>query len=172
MALWIRPALALGTLINLTYHLFFPQFAFAAQTQPVLDFTYDKELAVRYQAQQAKFEALTRVRQEVAAHYHIITAYSSTPRQTDNDPFTTASGTRVRDGIVAANALPFGTKIMIPDLFGQKVFTVQDRMAPKNAHKIDIWFPSTQQALQFGVRKARILVIPQSVVATLENPSL
>ncbi|MDP3003980.1 MAG: hypothetical protein Q8N43_00505, partial [Candidatus Azambacteria bacterium] len=35
----------------------------------------------------------------------VLTAYSSTPDQTDDTPFITASNTRVRDGIVAANFL-------------------------------------------------------------------
>ena len=45
----------------------------------------------------------------------IITAYSSTPCQTDDTPYITAAGTSVRDGIVANNYLSFGTKIRIPD---------------------------------------------------------
>src|SRR5438128_8379875 len=39
------------------------------------------------------------------------TAYSSTRDQTDASPFVTASGTRVRDGIIAINGLKFGTKV-------------------------------------------------------------
>ncbi len=56
------------------------------------------------------------------------TAYSSTPDQTDDDPFTMANGHRVHDGAIAANFLPFGTRVMIPELYGDKVFTVEDRM--------------------------------------------
>ncbi len=58
-----------------------------------------------------------------------ITAYSSTVDQTDSTPFITANGVHVHDGVVATNALPFGTQIKIPALFGDKVFTVEDRMA-------------------------------------------
>src|SRR3989344_1044153 len=54
----------------------------------------------------------------------VITAYSSTPDQTDDTPFITASGKQVADGIVANNLLPFGTKIRMPDLYGDKVFVV------------------------------------------------
>ena len=43
-----------------------------------------------------------------------VTAYSSDPKQTDNSPFITASNRRVRDGIIAANFLPFGTEVKIP----------------------------------------------------------
>ena len=48
----------------------------------------------------------------------IVTAYSSTVWQCDSDPFITASGAMVRDGIVASNLLPFGTEIRIPELYG------------------------------------------------------
>ena len=83
----------------------------------------------------------------------IVTAYSSTPDQTDDSPFITANGTFVRDGIVAANWLPFGAKVKFPEIYGDKIFTVQDRMAKKNSHKIDIWMPTRHAALDFGVKK-------------------
>ncbi|MDP3052577.1 MAG: hypothetical protein Q8N22_01315 [bacterium] len=89
----------------------------------------------------------------------IITAYSSTPEQTDSTPFITASGSLVEDGIVACNFLAFNTRIRLPELYGDKIFTVKDRMAKKNSHKIDIWFPTTEQAKQFGVQKTRIEII-------------
>ncbi|MDD5568947.1 MAG: hypothetical protein PHG23_00845 [Candidatus Pacebacteria bacterium] len=89
----------------------------------------------------------------------IITAYSSTVDQTDEDPFITASGALVRDGIVANNLLPFGTKIRIPDLYGEKEFIVADRMNPSRSdYHIDIWFPSRAEAKNFGIKKAYIEV--------------
>jgi 3D (Asp-Asp-Asp) domain-containing protein len=89
----------------------------------------------------------------------VITGYSSTEDQTDDTPFVTAWNTETRQGVVAANWLPLGTKIRIPELFGSRVFTVEDRMHPKNADKLDIWFQSREEALKFGVRKARIEVL-------------
>lgn len=88
-----------------------------------------------------------------------ITAYSSTPDQTDDTPFITARGTYVRDGIIATNFLPFGTKIKIPELFGDKIFIVEDRMNSRYWHKIDVWFPERQDALEFGVKTAKIQII-------------
>ncbi|MFA5178614.1 MAG: hypothetical protein WC427_03660 [Candidatus Paceibacterota bacterium] len=89
----------------------------------------------------------------------VITAYSSTVDQTDDTPFITANGTLVRDGIVANNMLPFGTKIKIPELYGDKEFVVQDRMnARKSNYHIDIWFPSYAEAKDFGVKKTYIEV--------------
>ena len=89
------------------------------------------------------------------------TAYSSEPSQTDNTPFITASGALVHDGVAAANFLPMGTTFVIPQLFGDKVFTVEDRMNKKydGMHTIDLWFPDTQKAITFGRRAVAIVVV-------------
>ena len=90
----------------------------------------------------------------------VITAYSSTVEQTDSTPFITASGKRVADGIVANNLLPFGTKVRIPDLYGDKVFVVQDRMNKrKGDFHLDIWMPTYQKAKNFGAEVAYIEVL-------------
>lgn len=88
-----------------------------------------------------------------------LTAYSSTRDQTDSTPFTTASGEHVRAGIVAANFLPFGTKIKIPELFGDRIFTVEDRMSPRFNTRVDIWFPNRHSAIKFGIQKAKIIAL-------------
>lgn len=87
-----------------------------------------------------------------------LTGYSSTPDQTDDTPFITARGTHVRDGIVAANFLPFGTKLKI-DGFGDKIFVVEDRMNKRYTSRVDIWFASREEALQFGIRTLTIHII-------------
>jgi len=88
-----------------------------------------------------------------------ITAYSSTRRQTDDTPFITALGTSVRDGVVAANFLPFGTRVKIPKLFGDKIFIVEDRTAPKYGDRLDIWHADEVSAWRFGKRIAEIVVL-------------
>lgn len=90
--------------------------------------------------------------------YLHITAYSSSPDETDSDPFYTANGKHVADGFVANNRLPFGTKLQIPDLFGDKIFTVEDRMAKRFQKTVDIWMPSKKAALAFGTVKANVFV--------------
>jgi 3D (Asp-Asp-Asp) domain-containing protein len=87
-----------------------------------------------------------------------ITAYTSTPDQTDGNPFVTASGKRVHDGIIAANGLPFGTVIKIPSLFGDKRFVVQDRMnARYEFGHFDVWLETTRkEALKFGVKHVTV----------------
>jgi 3D (Asp-Asp-Asp) domain-containing protein len=97
--------------------------------------------------------------------YMRITAYSSSPDETDDTPFITAAGTRVRDGIVATNALPFGTKIKIPELFGEKTFTVEDRMHRRMKNVVDIWMSSKTKALRFGVSYAEVTIVEPRVVA-------
>jgi len=88
------------------------------------------------------------------------TAYSSTPEQTDEDPFITAAGTWVRDGIIANNMLPFGTKVRIPELYGDKIFVVEDRMNRKKGfYHIDIWFASYSEAKNFGSKIAQVEIL-------------
>jgi 3D (Asp-Asp-Asp) domain-containing protein len=82
----------------------------------------------------------------------LVTAYSSTPEETDSTPFTTASNTLTRDGVVAANFLKFGTTVRFPDMYGAKAFVVEDRMAQRFSDRMDIWFSSKEEAKQFGVR--------------------
>ncbi|MFH0806390.1 MAG: hypothetical protein V1885_01550 [Candidatus Brennerbacteria bacterium] len=88
-----------------------------------------------------------------------VTAYSSTPEETDDSPFVTASNTETRDGIVAANFLPFGTKLQIPEHFGDKVFTVEDRMHRRKTNFVDIWMPTKDDAKQFGISYTQILIL-------------
>ena len=90
----------------------------------------------------------------------VVTAYSSTEAQTDDTPFITASNTLVRDGIIASNLLPFGTKVRFPELNPKKIYIVEDRLALKNSHKVDIWFPSVESALNFGVKVLTMEVLP------------
>ena len=90
----------------------------------------------------------------------ITTAYSSTVWQTDSTPFITAAGTTVRDGIVANNLFPFGTKIRFPEIYGDKIFVVEDRMHwKKGYYHIDIWFASYDEAKNFGAKRTYIEVL-------------
>jgi len=91
----------------------------------------------------------------------VVTAYSSTPDQTDNTPFITASGTLVKDGVVASNFLAFGTKIRFPQLYGDKIFIVEDRMHERFTNdRIDIWFPNRQAAQDFGIKTTLVEILP------------
>lgn len=90
----------------------------------------------------------------------VITAYTSTPDQTDDDPFIAATGKRVHDGMIAANWLPFGTKIKIPALYGDKIFVVEDRMNSRYGYgRLDIWLDaSKKEGRKFGVKRVDVEV--------------
>ena len=88
-----------------------------------------------------------------------VTAYSSTVDQCDSSPFITASGTHVRDGIIATNLLAFGTKVKFPSIYGDKIFTVEDRMNRRFSDRADIWFETREQAKQFGIRKLEMVIV-------------
>jgi 3D (Asp-Asp-Asp) domain-containing protein len=88
-----------------------------------------------------------------------LTAYSSSPDETDDTPFITASGERVRDGIVATNFLPMNSTSQIPEIFGDKVFIVKDRMHHRKTNFVDIWMSSKEEALEFGIYETQIIVI-------------
>lgn len=95
----------------------------------------------------------------VSSRWVTVTAYSSTVDQCDSTPFITASGTRVRDGIIATNALAFGTKVKFPSLYGDKIFTVEDRMNKRYSDRADIWFETREEAIRFGVRKLEMVIV-------------
>jgi 3D (Asp-Asp-Asp) domain-containing protein len=92
-----------------------------------------------------------------------LSAYNSEAAQTDASPCITANGFNVcKHGIedtVAANSLPFGARIRIPELFGDRVFVVRDRMNPRYKNNIDIWFKDKKQAINFGRRTATVEIL-------------
>jgi len=105
----------------------------------------------------------------------VLTAYSSTPDQTDDDPFVAASGKRVYDGMVAVNGLPFGTKIKIPALFGEKIFTVDDRMnARYGSTRLDIWMNAPRKEVNaFGVKREVVeIYYPEAPIKVAKNDSI
>lgn len=165
------------SLFSLIYAFLFPQYSwayFSAQEEAILTINYAPVGAIN------SFDSLSIIHGHTLMQINnpvtpvstisgptcpinkksvVITAYSSTIEETDASPFITASGTYVRDGIIAANFLKIGTQVKIPALYGDKIFVVEDRMAPKNHNKVDIWMPSKTAALQFGVKKAEIVVL-------------
>ncbi|MFH0923860.1 MAG: hypothetical protein V1825_03955 [Candidatus Falkowbacteria bacterium] len=94
---------------------------------------------------------------------YTITAYNSEVGQCDDSPCITANGFDVCDhGIedtIAANFLPFGAKVRIPELYGDKVFIVRDKMNKRYPNRVDIWMIEKQDAKQFGVKFAKIEVL-------------
>lgn len=99
------------------------------------------------------------------------TAYNSTPGQTDATPFITATGTRVRSGVVALSRdllgrFPYGTRLTIEDLSGRysnslqgRVFVVEDTMHARIGNTVDVWMGSRGEAMAWGNRNIRITAV-------------
>ncbi len=88
-----------------------------------------------------------------------MTSYTSSVAETDRTPFTAADGTRTYFGMASANFLPFGTKFRIPEHFGDKIFTVHDRMSTRYNTRVDVWLPHKTDARKFGLKKAALIEI-------------
>lgn len=137
----------------------------------VLAFEYERELAAQHlefvrEAQVGKprvagtnseIDLQSVVPKEGMEFPVTATAYSSTRRETDSDPFTTASGTRVRLGTLAANWLPLGTRVSIEG----RIYTIEDRMSSRfdEEQRIDIWMSNPELAGQFGLRTLTLEIV-------------
>ncbi len=69
----------------------------------------------------------------------------------------TASGARVRPGTIAADTrlFPFGTIMYVP---GYGYGIVEDRGGAIRGHKIDLYFRTHQQALEWGRQHKQVRV--------------
>ena len=66
---------------------------------------------------------------------------------------TTASGKKVREGMVAASRnIPFGTKLKIDGV----VYSVEDRLATKYDSRIDVFVNSHSEAIKLGVKREKV----------------
>jgi len=81
----------------------------------------------------------------------VATAYNSLENQTDSTPWITASGYKCKEGVIACNFLPFGTKVWIKG-HGSKPYIVRDRMNRRYTKRVDIWMRSYKDAIKFGKR--------------------
>ncbi len=111
-------------------------------------------------------------------HYEVVkkfkgklTAYTNTPDQTDDTPNKTASGfdlTTIKpgEGVLANNFLPLGTLVMIPDLYPNIIFRVEDRGSPTHfdsENRFDVYIPGGEkartEAMKFGRKTATIEIV-------------
>lgn len=149
---------------SLISHVFNPLAAMAAAQQVPSEQVSAQNLATMETALSEAPEAkLLRAEVQPDAVYKgVVTAYTSTPGQTDDTPFIAATGKHVYDGMIAANGLPFGTRIKIPSVYGDKIFTVDDRMNRRYSclpgHcRMDVWLDTTRsEARKFGVKRVAI----------------
>lgn len=120
-----------------------------------------QELGKENEAAEVRSLPLAGPREPRRAINAVLTAYSSTPDQTDDTPFIAASGVRVYDGLIAVNWLRFGTRVKFPELFGDKVFIVDDRMHPRYGRygRVDVWMNAPREELMaFGVKRTKMLI--------------
>ncbi len=89
-----------------------------------------------------------------------VTAYSSTVDQCDSTPCITANGFNLcknnKQNVIAANFLPFGTKVRFPDYDPDTIYTVQDRMNARYYYRADIWMKTRQEARLFGLQNLKM----------------
>lgn len=88
-----------------------------------------------------------------------VSAYTSDVAETDNTPFTSASGKRVFAGMIANNCLPFGTIVIIEDV----EYIVLDRMNSRyGCEHFDIWMESKEDAIEWGRKNITAITPYQS----------
>lgn len=86
------------------------------------------------------------------------TGYCSCARCCGTEDWTTADGSRTAWGTIAApRSFAFGSQFTIPEIGG--VFTVRDRGGAISGNRIDIWFPTHEEALAWGVRTVTLIPI-------------
>jgi 3D (Asp-Asp-Asp) domain-containing protein len=99
----------------------------------------------------------------IKSGFYEMTAYTSEVAQCDSSPCITANGFNVcKHGIedtIAANFLKFGTKVKIPELYGDRIFIVRDRMNKRYNNRVDIWMKDKNQAIKFGFKLAKIEIL-------------
>lgn len=101
----------------------------------------------------------------VSTSVNTITSYTSEAAQTDASPCITANGFNLcKHGIedsIAANFLPFGTRVRIPELFGDRIFIVRDRMHSRFKTRVDVWMRDKDEAIHFGLKNTKIEVVEE-----------
>lgn len=73
----------------------------------------------------------------------------------------TASGAHVRRGLIAADrrVLPLGTRVLLQAGAYSGEYVVADTGGAVRGRKIDIWVPSTREAMRFGRRAVKLTVL-------------
>lgn len=152
----LKPSFLLAVILGFA----FPNPGYAQNSnfsRPVVGPIAEEVVAVYYDPQQTLPEIGPK--QPRRSLKVVVTAYNSEPGQTDSTPFITASGTRTRDGVVAANFLPIGAIVRFPDIYGDKEFIVEDRMNARYYYRADIWMEHKADAIKFGAKYLKIEVL-------------
>lgn len=76
---------------------------------------------------------------------------------------TTASGHRIRPGdrfVAAAGHVAFGTRIVVPGYHGDQAVEVRDRGRLITGNRLDVFFHSHREAVEWGVRRIEVTILP------------
>ena len=97
-------------------------------------------------------KAIAEARVSEAVHY-MATAYSLRGK--------TASGRYVSQGMIAADprVLPLGSRVRLEAGSWSGEYLVADTGGAIRGRKIDIWTPSSREAMRFGRRKVKLTVL-------------
>ena len=96
--------------------------------------------------------------QQSAGEKYVITAYCSCVQCCGKNDGITASGAKAVEGVTVAmdKSMSFGTKIYI-DGIGERI--VQDRGGAIKGNRIDLYFDSHQEALNFGRQTKEVTIM-------------
>lgn len=92
-------------------------------------------------------------------------SYASTGKNPGDKYYgITASGTKVRPGVVAVDprVIPLGTKLYIKSLDGSKDYgfaVAEDKGGAIKGNRIDLYFETAEQVRQFGRRKVKVYIL-------------
>jgi 3D (Asp-Asp-Asp) domain-containing protein len=162
--------IALATLIIFIFDvLFFPLPSLAgtkptnASEEHVRVIVKEEQKDIGSQEPQTKHLPANKSAEEKRSLYVSLTAYSSSIDECQGDPCITANGFNLcrqkQKDTIATNRLPLGTKVQIPELYGDKVFVVRDRMNSRYYNRADIWMETKEEARQFGIKRSVKMVI-------------
>lgn len=154
----VATALVLGSLI-ISAKPSVAETAFQAPQQPAAEIKQKPDITVDPSANEAKSGMLkATVTDDVVSGLtppvsYIATAYSLRGR--------TASGRYVAKGIIAADPriLPLGSRVHLQAGGYSGEYLVADTGGAVRGRRIDIWTPSTREALRFGRRTVKLTVL-------------
>jgi 3D (Asp-Asp-Asp) domain-containing protein len=126
----------------------------------------DLESVVAIQAIQIKAlegRTVTTIREQITKPVEVtVTAYSPRVKETDSSPFKTAFNKEVKQGTIAVSRDLFlsgwtpGRKVYIYQI---GVYTISDLMHHRKSSHLDVFFFSTKQALEFGIKQSRAILL-------------
>lgn len=91
----------------------------------------------------------------------LVSAYNAQSGQTDSSPTITATGSRVRPGIVALSPdlrreFPYHSRVQITCDGFKSIYTVEDSTSARYVNRVDIFMWSHRDAISWGVKRCQI----------------